>query len=48
MALTPCASYSIIVRCQIENRRGMLGRLASAPSYPAGVYPAGHGASFPL
>ncbi|HEX2324443.1 MAG TPA: malic enzyme-like NAD(P)-binding protein, partial [Chloroflexota bacterium] len=30
MALTPSASYSIIVRCQIENRPGMLGRLASA------------------
>jgi len=28
--LTPSASYSIIVRCQIENRPGMLGRLASA------------------
>ncbi len=30
MATTPSASYSIIVRCQIENRPGMLGRLASA------------------
>src|SRR5581483_1086212 len=30
MAMTPSASYSIIVRCQIENRPGMLGRLASA------------------
>jgi malate dehydrogenase (oxaloacetate-decarboxylating) len=30
MAQTPSASYSIIVRCQIENRPGMLGRLATA------------------
>lgn len=30
MAQTPSASYSIIVRCQIENRPGMLGRLTSA------------------
>lgn len=29
-AIPPSASYSIIVRCQIENRPGMLGRLASA------------------
>jgi malate dehydrogenase (oxaloacetate-decarboxylating) len=28
--ITPSASYSIIVRCQIDNRPGMLGRLASA------------------
>jgi malate dehydrogenase (oxaloacetate-decarboxylating) len=30
MAETPSASYSIIVRCRIENRPGMLGRLATA------------------
>ncbi|MGH2355375.1 MAG: malic enzyme-like NAD(P)-binding protein [Chloroflexota bacterium] len=30
MAQTPSASYSIIVRCHIENRPGMLGKLASA------------------
>jgi malate dehydrogenase (oxaloacetate-decarboxylating) len=30
MAQTPSASYSIIVRCHIENRPGMLGRIASA------------------
>jgi malate dehydrogenase (oxaloacetate-decarboxylating) len=29
-AATPSASYSIIVRCRIDNRPGMLGRLASA------------------
>jgi malate dehydrogenase (oxaloacetate-decarboxylating) len=30
MAQTPSASYSIIVRCHIQNRPGMLGRLATA------------------